>query len=234
MHNLIISALLGLVAGAIGGYLAGYSKGKKVGHAAAEAELGSAKAYIENYATAKPVAAPRESFDIPTTNGAVGVNQFTNDGVHVERQPERTKYFACYGNTAPECYTAPTDEDENDEKVQEAMAYKAYVNEQTTAPDGEGPIWLMPNGIDDFGQLGDRSPEVYLKYWVDNGVLTNDEDEVIDNPQRHVGPFLGLFHRDHVEEEPIFLRNSLLGCDIRVDKILAGYDGDDMHYEGGF
>lgn len=228
MHNLIISALLGLVAGAIGGYLAGYSKGKKDGHKAAEAELGSAKAYLENHATNTPVAVPHEP-PVPTQNGAVSVNQYTNDALHVERQPERVKYYACYGNTPPEVFTAPTDEALEDENIGAAWADKAYTNE-IMSEGGDSSIWLIEPG--QFGELGTRSPQMVLKWWVGSDILTTGEDEIIDNKQRFVGPFLETFHRNNQPENPIYVRNSIVGIDAMIEKIPAIFDGEIVYYEG--
>lgn len=230
MHNLIIGALLGLAAGAIAGYLVGYSKGKKDGHKAAEAELGSAQDYINNRALNTPVTVQHEA-NVPTENGAVHVDHYTKDALHVERRPdsERVKYYACYGNTPPEVFTAPTDEDlEEDPDLATAFAQKEYMNELKTAG-GDSPIWLIEPG--QFGELGTESPEMVLKYWIGNGVLTTDEDEIIDNKQRYCGQFLSLFHSDASTEPAVFMRNSLVGRDISVEKIPAIFDGDPVHYQ---
>lgn len=228
MHNLIISALLGLVIGAGIGYFVGYSKGKKKGHEAAEAELGSAKAYIEGHTTSEPVAVPHEPA-MPMQNGAISVNQFTNDALHVERQPERVKYYACYGNTPPEVFTAPTDEDlEQNPEVATAFAQKAYMNE-IKSEGGDSPIWIIEPG--QFGELGNESPEMLLKYWIDNDTLTTDEDEIIDNHQRYCGPFLSIFRRDKSPEPTLYLRNNLIGRDISVEKIPIAFELEPVHYQ---
>ena len=230
MHNLIIGALLGLAVGAIAGYLYGYSKGKKDGHTAAEAELGSAKEYLKNQAASIPVAVPHDP-TVPTNNGAVHVDHYTKDALHVERRPdsERVKYYACYGNTPPEVFTAPTDEDLEDEKVGAAWAEKQYMNELKTEG-GDSPIWVIEPG--QLGELGDSSPVFMLKYWMGNKVLTTTEDEIIDNQQRFCGPYLSLFKQDASTEPNICLRNSLVGMDLTVEKIPAIFDGEPVHYEG--
>lgn len=230
MHNLIIGALLGLAIGAIAGYLVGYSKGKKIGHQAAVAELGSARDYIKNARSGEPVAVPHDA-PIPTQNGAISVNQFTNDALHVERRPdqERVRYNACYGNTPPEVFTAPTDEDLEDEEVGAAWAEKQYMNELKSAG-GDSPIWLIEAG--QFGELGASSPCLVLKYWIGNSTLTTDEDEIIDNKARYCGPFLTLFKADTSQEPLIYMRNSMVGCDISVEKIPAIFDGEPVHYKG--
>lgn len=228
MHNMILGALLGLAVGAIAGYLVGYSKGKKIGHQAAEAELGSAKDYINNRANSEPVAVQHDA-PVPTQNGAVSVNQFTNDALHVERQPERVKYYACYGNTPPEVFTSPSDEALEDEEVAGQWIDKQYKNELMNEG-GDSPIWLIEPG--QFGELGTSSPQMVLKWWVGSDILTTDEDEIIDNKQRFVGPFLETFHRNNQPENPIYVRNSIVGVDLQIEKIPAIFDGEIVYYEG--
>lgn len=75
---------------------------------------------------------------------------------------------------------------------------------------------------DEFG----RGPEGVeretstLLYFVDEGVLTNENHEIVDNPDTFVGNTLDAFDQ---EDAPVmFVRNYLLGIDYMVQKTAGG------------
>lgn len=211
MKFLVVGLLIGSAIGGVIGYIFGYKKGVKFGNEANEAELASARAYIQKMESG-PIPAPKapEPEVTAVNNGAISVNQFSADGLRVARQPERVNYHACYGNTAPESYKTPK---------------PAYMNDIK-----EGVTLLNPDDVEDSPR-----EEELLKYWVGNGVLTNENDIPIDNPQIYVGPFLNMFMNNMEEERAFWVDSHIMGMRYRVEKICAEFD-DDHDYildEGG-
>lgn len=75
---------------------------------------------------------------------------------------------------------------------------------------------------DEFGKgpEGAERETSTLLYFIDEGVLTNESHEIVDNPDTFVGNTLDAFDQ---EDAPVmFVRNYLLGIDYMVQKTAGG------------
>ena len=81
----------------------------------------------------------------------------------------------------------------------------------------EKPYVISP---DEFGELGDYDT-ISLTYFSD-GVLTDENDEPLDNPDELVG-LESLTHFGEYEEDSVFVRNDAKKCDYEILFDLRSY-----------
>lgn len=129
------------------------------------------------------------------------------------------------------------DEEKNDaipatEKALDMKEYAAimknsgYVNysdkkEDTEVNDVEKPYVISP---DDFGEIYDYETN-YLTYYSD-GVLTDDQDGIVDDVEGIVG-LESLKHFGDYEEDLVHVRNDRLKCDYEISLDNMPYPGTD-------
>ena len=65
--------------------------------------------------------------------------------------------------------------------------------------------------------------ECELFYYVGDGVLANENDEIIDNVEMYLGNALTKFGFAENDESVIYVRNWNLGCDFMVTKVRSSF-----------
>lgn len=98
------------------------------------------------------------------------------------------------------------EEDENDDE-----------NEEGEPEMSDGPHVISP---DEFGQ-NDSYDIVSLNYYAD-GVLTDDWDNIIEDPEETVGPDIEK-HFGEYEEDTVYVRNDEHGADYEICRDLRNY-----------
>ena len=143
----------------------------------------------------------------------------------VERSEVRTRYSGFYEQ--PEEADHPED-DQDTISLAESTAeyYDQYFN-------SDPPIIRIKE--EELGELGDACPEDLIIFWALNGVYTNDDYEVFDDPSIYLGDdYRSMFSSDDVDEPDIFIRNKKVQKDFRVQKmtgwmnaeVFTRYDGE--------
>lgn len=110
--------------------------------------------------------------------------------------------FEKYSNLA-KAYNMTDEEDDEDEEGEPEMS--------------DGPHVISP---DEFGQ-NDSYDIVSLNYYAD-GVLTDDWDNIIDDPEEMVGPDIES-HFGEYEEDTVYVRNDEHGADYEICRDLRNY-----------
>lgn len=96
--------------------------------------------------------------------------------------------------------------------------------------DEDGSIWLEPEekvepyviSPDEYGEIPGYDAESW-SYYAD-GVLTNDDDEIVDDIEKYIGDALN--HFGEFEDDCVHVRNQNVGikCDIEIIKYSETYD----------
>lgn len=115
--------------------------------------------------------------------------------------------------------------EKQDEPVQDQAVYNEIVHEngyvnysgirtketKTEKNDmSDAPYVISP---DEFGDLGYET--ISLTYYAEDGMLTDDSDDPIDNIDEIVGTD-SLFHFGEYEEDSVHVRNDRLQCDYEI------------------
>lgn len=102
-------------------------------------------------------------------------------------------------------------------KVVSKEGYTKYRKpEESTAKEDE-PYIISPEL---FGELDDYEC-VTVKYYIEDGILTDDNDEMVDDPS-HIIPVEGLDREDSLDV--IYTRNDILKVDYEIIVTLDSYD----------
>lgn len=80
---------------------------------------------------------------------------------------------------------------------------------------------------EDFGELP-YYDKITLLYYMDDEVLTTEDDEIIPNPEELLGDALTKFGFNKNDERVIFVRNERRNTDYEVDKVFAAYAKEDL------
>lgn len=111
-----------------------------------------------------------------------------------ERKAEADAYNAIIKNYSESSYTN----------------YSSINNEKEKIDMIEKPYIISPNEFGDF----DDYDQISLTYYSD-GILADDEDEIIDNTDEIVGADFASHFGDY-EDDSIFVRNDRLKCDYEI------------------
>lgn len=121
------------------------------------------------------------------------------------------------------------------EKYNDILTDEGYTNYSDTEKGGNEmaikkiePYIIVP---EDFGEL-DNYDVISLTYYAD-GVLTDDYDEIVENPDDVVGPDFAE-HFGEYEDDSVFVRNDRLKADYEILYDMRKYselnkNGDDHH-----
>lgn len=140
----------------------------------------------------------------------------------IEKKPA-----AYYANNAvvhmPEEYASS----ENRKEIEEA--YERLANEESPEDDDEYALKepkpkLPPRLIkEEDWQTCPTLDKVNLYYYTEDDILTNEDDEVIDDPRYYIGNTLTKFDFKHNDEKVIYVRNEEIGTDFEIEKIWGGF-----------
>lgn len=75
---------------------------------------------------------------------------------------------------------------------------------------------------EDFGELP-YYDKITLLYYMDDEVVTTEDDEIIPNPEELLGDALTKFGFNKNDERVIFVRNEKRNTDYEIDKVFAAY-----------
>lgn len=122
------------------------------------------------------------------------------------------KYGTLENETTPESSDTETNEKDVHEHFNDIVKNEGYTNEKG----GTKPMWEdKPYIISpaEFGGLDDYDT-ISLTYYAD-GVLTDDNDEPIEDIEKIVGTE-SLKHFGEYEDDSVFVRNDELKCDYEI------------------
>lgn len=117
-----------------------------------------------------------------------------------------------------------SDEDEDEEYSELTSEEETYIsandlNTQHEVSRGDKPKLIK---YEDYGE--DHTLETAtLLYYVDNDILTTEDEEEIPDPRMLVGNCLDKFGFRDSDENSIFVRNSRLGFDYEIVKVYDSY-----------
>jgi hypothetical protein len=80
---------------------------------------------------------------------------------------------------------------------------------------------------EDFGELP-YYDKITLLYYMDDEVLTTEDDEIVPNPEELLGDSLTRFGFNKNDERVIFVRNEKRNTDYEIDKVFAAYAKEDL------
>lgn len=218
MLKYIFCFLVGAGCGAVGSYLYFKEKFQKD----ADMRIESMKAYLTDkkiedhqYVEEPETEETEDETDIPKQPAELVV----------ERNPVRTAYSSFYEQPKEEDH--PEDDQDTISLAESTAEYfDQYFN-------SDPPIIRIEE--DDLGELGDACPEDLIIFWPLNGVYTNDNYEVFDDPSIYLGDdYRSMFTPDDSDEPDIFIRNKRVQKDFRVQKmtgwmnaeVFTRYDGE--------
>lgn len=152
-------------------------------------------------------------------------------------QEEIDSVKAVYAKRNPEVNTKPDEEELENNKYKADMAklkpdlvnYAAKLQEggytnytehskKNTEEKKDDPIPDVPYVIspDEYGE-NDNYTQISLTYYAGDGVLADDEDEVVDDVEETVGVDFAN-HFGEYEDDSVFIRNDRLRCDYEILK----------------
>jgi len=102
-------------------------------------------------------------------------------------------------------------------KVVSKEGYTNYRKPEESTTKEDEPYIISPEL---FGELDDYEC-VTVKYYVEDGILTDDNDEMVDDPS-HIIPVEGLDREDSLDV--IYTRNDILKVDYEIIITLDSYD----------
>jgi len=115
------------------------------------------------------------------------------------------------------CYEHPEDDEENDDESPEDVEgeYEARMMNDRS---------ILPKLIkaEDYGEFAGND-KIELFYYIEDGVLTNEEDEPVYDVQAVVGDCLTKFGFNENDEDIIFVRNMKMGADFEIKKMFSSY-----------
>lgn len=122
-----------------------------------------------------------------------------------------------------------SDEDETDEEVltkDEENYIQGYdLSCEHDRNRGDKPKLIK---YEDYGE-DHTLTQATLLYFVDNDILTTEDEEEIDDPAQLVGNCLDKFgFKTNDDEKTIFVRNSKLGFDYEIIKVFESYSPKDI------
>ena len=112
----------------------------------------------------------------------------------------------------------PTDKDIYKSIVQD-NGYVNYNKKDTEVSDVERPYVISPDEYGEYHGYDTISLTLYA-----DGVLTDDQDEIIDNIDEIVGED-SLNHFGEYEDDSVFVRNDRLKCDYEILLDSSTYEG---------
>lgn len=122
----------------------------------------------------------------------------------------------------------PMDSDEDEEVVlstEEEDYIQGYDLSSTHARDRSDKPKLIK--YEDYGEDSTLT-QATLLYFVDNDILTTEDEEEVDDPTALVGNCLDKFgFKTNDDEKTIFVRNSKLGFDYEIIKVFESYSPRD-------
>lgn len=186
-------------------------------------------------------------------NGKIGDNESTRealkgvgmmDGIIKGKSKEKVDYTA-YSSGRPRDDLYPREEDEGDEELNEADPSE---DEATDLEEGNGPVDLgngrveMPNGDiihttefrkEEDGQPYEISPDDYgaeigydateLMYYQGDGIVADDNDEIVENPAVLIGNVIGDSGFDVDGRTSMYVRNDHISTDFEIYKVRGTY-----------
>ena len=104
-------------------------------------------------------------------------------------------------------------------KVVRKEGYTNYRKpDESTSNEEDEPYVISPEL---FGELEDYTC-VTLKYYVEDGILTDDNDEMVDEPN-HIIPVEGI-GKQLFQDDVVYTRNDILKADYEIIITLESYD----------
>lgn len=124
-----------------------------------------------------------------------------------------TKLRECgYGEDGYIDYTKMShDGDELEDDVNEVLEDEPTSDEVPLEKRSDKPYTITPN---EFGEFDDYE-KISLTYFGEDGILTDENDEIIDDPDGVIG-MESLIHFGVFEDDTVFVRNDALKCDYEV------------------
>lgn len=138
------------------------------------------------------------------------------------RKAEVVVNYSGYSKVVQE-YTADEDEDPAESESPSDDIPEDVENYLDGKRDSETPR-REPRLIkyEDFGELP-YYDKITLLYYMDDEVVTTEDDEIIPNPEELLGDALTKFGFNKNDERVIFVRNEKRNTDYEVDKVFAAY-----------
>lgn len=141
-----------------------------------------------------------------------------------------TQYSKSGKSVDPADYTHPVDSDENEyDEFDEDEYEEAKRNELSKAWSKKVNSGSKPKIIpfEEYGSTG-YLDEVILYFYQEDGVLTTENDEVIDDISAVVGDSLTKFGFDKNDEKVIYVRNYSRSTDYEISKIFSAFSERDI------
>jgi hypothetical protein len=147
-----------------------------------------------------------------------------SDDIPVKRDPRKAEVvvdYSGYTKAAKEYSAEDEDPAESESPSDEDDDVKNYLDGKR---DSEAPR-REPRLIkyEDFGELP-YYDKITLLYYIEDGVVTTEDDELITNPEEILGNCLVKFGFDKNDERVIFVRNERNSTDYEIDKVFDSYE----------
>lgn len=161
-------------------------------------------------------------FGIGATVGSIATWQYAKKKYERIAQEEIDSVKAVFSKRKSKSYADETSKEEekwpaanNALKICREEGYTNYSslytqNDERGRPPMDKPYIISP---DEFGELDDYE-KISLTYYADR-ILTDENDEVIDNVDEIVGTD-SLTHFGEYEDDSVFVRNNKLRCDYEI------------------
>lgn len=166
-----------------------------------------------------------EGNDIPLEDTKVNYTGFSRDGVKFDPETFHDKSSIREPEPRDELLKTlhPMDSDEDEEVLSDDG--KNYIHGYDVSCEHERNRGDKPKLIkyEEYGE--DHSlTQATLLYYVDNDILTTEDDEEVDDPNLLVGNCLEKFgFKTNDDENSIFVRNYKLGFDYEIIKVFESY-----------
>lgn len=118
-------------------------------------------------------------------------------------------------------YDASVKEDTDEEDLEENEDYLEGLALSEITNSKKGPFIIS---ADEYDELPSVEGQV-LYYYANDGALVNEDEEMVEDPERFVGDLLISSGFTDDTSPVIYIRNLLLGSDYEITKVFSSFDG---------